>query len=68
MSLSIIRFGARFPFDVAADARSLLSGDIFVFEDGVEGGAQIGAGDGDAVARAAVVHLAAVDELSLGVE
>ena len=39
------------------------SGSGFAGEDGVEGGAQVAAGDGDVVAGAAGVELAAIDEL-----
>ena len=62
------RLGAGFPFDVAAYAGFLFGGGWFGFEDGIEGGSQVGPGDGDAISRAAVVHLAPIDELSLLVE
>ena len=59
---------AGLPLDVAADAGFLIAGDRFAVEDGFERGAQVTAGDGQAVAGSAVVELSAVDESLFAVE
>src|SRR5580692_8177788 len=56
------------PLDPTADARRLDCGDGAAGDDGVEGGAEVVAGDGLAVRGAAVVELAAVDEFAVRAE
>src|SRR5262245_30876167 len=51
-----------FPFDVAAQAGPLIAGDRSPGDDGVEGGAKVGACYRLVAARPAVVHLTAIDE------
>ena len=50
------------PLDVAADGGLLVVGGFLAGEEGVEGGADVLAGDGLVVAGARVVELAAVNE------
>src|SRR5579863_4010605 len=61
-------FRASLPLDVAADAGALVLGDGAAGQDGVDGGAEVFAGDGDAVAGAAQVELATVGEAQVLVE
>ena len=58
----MIRFVARFPFDVAADAGRLKFRSWFSSKQGVHRRAQIFSGDGNSVARTAGVKLAAINE------
>src|SRR5579862_2259696 len=53
---------ARFPLDVAADARLLIGGDGAPLEDRVRRGAKIGAGNRRVLARAAVIELSSIHE------
>src|SRR5579884_598110 len=64
----VVRFVAGLPFDVAADAGSLVSGNLKAGKHGVDGCAQIGACDGTAIARAAVIHLPAIHKAAGAVE
>src|SRR5688572_11678256 len=59
---------ARFPLDVAAEARSLLRINVTVGEDRIERGAQVTARHGLSALRAAVIELPAVDEPPVAVE
>src|SRR5262245_39183829 len=58
----------RLPLDVAAQAWPLHIRDWRASEHGVERGTEILAGDGDGVARSAVVELAPVDQLPARIE
>ena len=58
----IPRLIPRLPLDVAADAGLLLDGHGPAFQHGVQRGPQIFAGDRQAVAGAAVIELAAIDQ------
>src|SRR5208283_5560989 len=60
----IIRLVAGFPLDVATHAGLLVCRNGFAGQHGVERGAQILSGYRNAVARAAVIKLAAIDELA----
>src|SRR5207249_1411941 len=64
----IIRLVARFPLDVATDARFLVGGNGLAGENGVERGAEVFAGDRDVAAGAAIIHLAAINQSLVFVE
>src|SRR5260370_30732697 len=64
----VVRSHVWLPLDVAAEAGALVLFDGAAGQDGVDGGAEVGAGDGEAVAGAAGVELAPVDEAARAVE
>src|SRR5258705_2172281 len=64
----VVRSHVWLPLDVAAQAGALVLVDGAAGEDGVDGGPEVGAGDGEAVAGAAGVELAPVDEAARAVE
>src|SRR5258705_12278929 len=64
----VVRSHVWLPLDVAAEAGALVLFDGAAGEDGVDGGPEVGAGDGEAVAGAAGVELAPVDEAAPAVE
>src|SRR5881397_3089857 len=64
----VVRFVARFPFDIAADAGLLICRDRFGGEDCFKGATQIFSSDGDAVARTAVIELAAIAQALVAIE
>ena len=59
---------AGLPLDVAADAGDLGSGDRLSRQDGVQGGAQIPAGDRDAITGPAGIKLAAINQTAATVK
>src|SRR5258705_10462702 len=64
----VVRSHVWLPLDVAAQAGALVLFDGAAGQDGVDGGAEVGAGDGEAVAGAAGVELAPGDEAAGAVE
>jgi len=64
----VVRLVARFPLDVAADARDLFFGQRLSYEHEIERATEIAAGHRLAVPGPAVVELTAIDKPPLGIE
>ena len=56
------------PLDIAANAGPLIFGDRMSGQNGFQSRTEVGASDGAAVARPAVIELASVDERPVAVE
>ena len=64
----IVWFVAGLPLDVAAEAGLLCGGNRLSTDQCIERGAEVLAGDGNSIAGAAVIELAAIDEAMISIE
>src|SRR5258705_9451797 len=64
----VIRLVARFPFNIATDARLLIWANGLPCEDRIERGADVPAGHRNSISWPAIVHLTAINEPLIAVE